>query len=100
MTNDFLVLGGDMPFTFILQCVFYDRPRLMHKLMRRLIKKKDLDIYIQELKDNDPFKRLAIERLNHIPITIKQMKSLHIQWLDRSHSYFPKDLFCLADCLG
>jgi DNA processing protein len=86
-----------MPFSLLMQSLFYDRPRLMHQVNQQLTTERELKDYINGLDSNDPFKSLATQRLNIFPTILSWLSQLNIQWVDHSHPYFPSMLHDLVD---
>ncbi|MEK9727113.1 MAG: DNA-processing protein DprA [Candidatus Margulisiibacteriota bacterium] len=86
-----------MPISFILQCLFYDRPRRMQKLKLLMHSEDQLLNYIDQLDNNDPFKTIAKDRFLTLGQVVAQMKAFKIHWLDSTHTLFPASVLELPD---
>lgn len=87
-----------MNLSFCLQCVFYDRLRLLHHIKHHVATIDDLRHYITTTYHSDnPFKRQALNRMDELSTVQKKMAIHNIHWLDSSHTHYPEQLAFLDD---
>jgi DNA processing protein len=86
-----------MPFTLLLQSVFYDRPR-MNREVRSLVRDEaSLLSFIGGLPQTDPFRAEAFLRVKRQARLLDQMRKHEIQWVDIEHANYPSQFHQLHD---
>jgi DNA processing protein len=83
--------------SFLLQCIFYDRPRLLQDVRARIHSPAELMDYVRNLSSNDPFKPTALKRLERVPMIRQCMSDQGIEWLGLCHAHYPDALAMLTD---
>ena len=86
-----------MHITLLLQSIFYDRPRLLHKVKDGLKNETDVLRFIQALPVNDTFRLEAIARFNQRYQMLEVMKAHQIAWVGINDDYYPPQFHQLHD---